>query len=106
MKEEEWEKELKEYTEQIEGVNKKLEEIDAAKARVLNTGRRLEGIVAYIRNKLDELAKSEQVGEAAEMGRLAGEEAAGDDAAEDAASAESSEADDSRKEQSEPAAAE
>lgn len=43
---------LKKYDGEIEAVNKRLVELDDSKAKLLTHGRRIEGIVAYIRAEI------------------------------------------------------
>ena len=45
---------LKKYEVEIENVNKKLAESDEQRARLIAHGRRIEGIVAYLRATLEE----------------------------------------------------
>lgn len=48
-------KEIAKYESELEQVNKKLTEIDNSRGQVVRVGVRLEGIIAYLRNKEQEL---------------------------------------------------
>jgi len=51
---------LKKFEADVEALNKKLEEGQSQKDRLITIGRRLEGAISYIRQKIDEMESAKQ----------------------------------------------
>ncbi len=51
------EEDLQKYSNQIESLNKELSILEEKKREIVRVGTRLEGVVAYLRQKLSELEK-------------------------------------------------